>query len=122
MGRKQPIRSTERKRQTNPSRRTLLLLFVFVCIVLLANAIIGERGLMATRSAGVQADQLESDIGYLRRENQRLRELARRLRSDPAAIEEAARGDLGYLRRGEIVVIIKNGYGTTERNPTTSQP
>ena len=122
MGRKQPIRSAERNRQTNPSRRTLLLLFVFVCIVLLANAIIGERGLMATRSAGVQADQLESDIGYLRRENQRLRELASRLRSDPAAIEEAARGDLGYLRRGEIVVIIKNGYGTTERNPTTSQP
>ena len=122
MGRKQPIQSAERNRQTHPSRRPLLLLFIFVWIVLLANASIGERGLMATRSASVQADQLESDIGYLRRENQRLRELASRLRTDPTAIEEVARGDLGYLRRGEIVVIIKDGHGTTEHTPATSRP
>ena len=113
---------SERNKQSNPSRRTLLLLFVFVGMALLANAVIGERGLMATRSARAQAEQLESDIEYLRSDNQKLRELALRLRSDATAIEESARGDLGLLRRGEIVIIIKDGHGTKNSPDTRSRP
>jgi cell division protein FtsB len=36
-----------------------------------------------------------------------LREEARRLREDPAALEEAARRDLGLLRPGETLVVVR---------------
>jgi len=91
-------------------------------MALLANAVIGERGLMATRSARAQAEQLESDIEYLRSDNQKLRELALRLRSDETAIEESARRDLGLLRRGEIVIIIKDGHGIKSNADTPGGP
>src|SRR6185503_14215346 len=40
--------------------------------------------------------------------NARLREQARRLRNDPRAIESVARGELGLLRPGEILVTVKD--------------
>ena len=122
MRRNQKKRTSERNTQSNPSRRTLLLLFIFVGMVLLANAVIGERGLMATRSARAQAEQLESDIDYLRSDNQKLREMALRLRSDATAIEEAARRDLGLLRQGEIVIIIRDGRGIKSNADTPGGP
>ena len=38
----------------------------------------------------------------------KLRETARRLREDPAAIEEIARRELGLIKRGERVFIVKD--------------
>ena len=43
-----------------------------------------------------------------RSENARLREQARELREDPAAIEEIARRELGLIRPGEKLFIIKD--------------
>lgn len=40
----------------------------------------------------------------LRHENVRLRREARALAGDPAALERAAREELGYVRPGEIVI------------------
>ena len=42
----------------------------------------------------------------LRRENLTLQERQRRLRDDRSAVEEAARRDLGFIRRGEILFLI----------------
>ena len=47
-------------------------------------------------------------VARQRAENARLREEARRLREDPDAIEEIARRELGLIRRGEKVFIIKD--------------
>ena len=41
-------------------------------------------------------------------QNARLSEEARRLKDDPAAIEEIARRDLGLIRKGEKVFIVKD--------------
>ncbi|MGH9219038.1 MAG: FtsB family cell division protein, partial [Vicinamibacterales bacterium] len=43
-----------------------------------------------------------------RAENAQLREAARRLREDPAAIEEAARRELGLIKPGEVLFIVKD--------------
>ena len=41
-------------------------------------------------------------------DNAELREMARRLREDPAAIEEQARRELGLIKPGEVLFIVKD--------------
>ena len=55
-----------------------------------------------------QYDQAAAATLRQRAENQWLREEARRLREDPSAIEEIARRDLGLIKPGEKVFIIKD--------------
>jgi cell division protein FtsB len=53
-------------------------------------------------------DQLAGSIARQRAENARLRDQARRLREDPTAIEEIARRELGLIKPGERVFIVKD--------------
>jgi cell division protein FtsB len=56
-----------------------------------------------------QQYQAASDaLDRQRAENARLRERIDRLKNDPAAIEELARGELGLMRPGEKVFIVKD--------------
>jgi cell division protein FtsB len=55
-----------------------------------------------------EGDQLSATIARQRAENARLRDQARRLRDDPTAIEEIARRELGLIKPGERVFIIKD--------------
>jgi cell division protein FtsB len=81
---------------------------LFVAAVVIVDALVGDRGLLAMLRARHQYDQLASTIARQRAENARLREEARRLREDPGAIEEIARRDLGLIRPGEKVFIVKD--------------
>ena len=81
---------------------------VFAACVLLANGLFGERGLMDTIRARRAFSAALSELDRLKRDNAALRERARRLRSDPATIEAVARGELGLVRPGEILVTIKD--------------
>ena len=89
-------------------RRALLYFFLLVGCVLMIDALVGEKGLLATMQARQQYAQLERALADVRAENARLREAARRLREDPAAIEELARRDLGLIKPGEKLFIIKD--------------
>ena len=89
-------------------RRTLQMLLVFVTLVLVINALVGERGLMETLRARRQHQELVASIEQLRIENARLREEARRLRTDPGTIEALARQELGLIKPGEMLFIIKD--------------
>jgi cell division protein FtsB len=53
-------------------------------------------------------DQLAASISRQRAENARLRDPGRRLREDPARIEEIARRELGLIKPGERVFIVKD--------------
>jgi cell division protein FtsB len=76
---------------------------------LMVNALVGENGYLATlRARQEQAVQIAA-LTKVRLENQQLREDARRIREEPAAaMEEAARRDLGYIKPGETLVIIRD--------------
>ena len=93
-------------------RRTLQMLLVFVTLVLVINALVGERGLTETLRARKQHQELVTSIERLRGENARLREEARRLRSDPSTIEALARQELGLIKPGEMLFIVKNAKQT----------
>lgn len=96
-------------RRARRARRRLRLVLLFVSMVLIVNAVVGERGLAARWRAGQQAEALTTDIDALKTANAALREEARRLTEDPAAIERVARRDLGLIRQGEVVVVIRPG-------------
>jgi cell division protein FtsB len=89
-------------------RRGLNFLLIFATVVLLADALVGERGLVATTRARRVAGDLTDKVERLRGENKRLRESARRLREDPTTIESLAREELGLIRPGEVLVVVKD--------------
>lgn len=90
--------------------RTRLLNYAlgFVCIVLVVDALVGDKGLLDTIRARRQYAVLAADLAHKREENARLREKVRLLSNDPATIESLAREELGLIRPGEMVFIIRN--------------
>ena len=88
--------------------RIVQLLVLFVASIIIVDGLVGERGLLAMLRARHEYDQLAASIARQRAENARLREQARRLREDPSAIEEIARRELGLIKPGERVFIVKD--------------
>ncbi len=89
-------------------RRSLNSLLLFVTVVLVVDALVGDKGFIETLRARRQARAVAQSLQQLRQENARLRDYTSRLRSDPATIEEIARRELGLIRPGEILFIIKD--------------
>ena len=89
-------------------RRLLRHFLFFITIVIVVDAIAGEKGLLALLEARRDYSALERSLERAREENAALRDLARRLREDPSAIEEQARRQLGLIKPGEILFIVKD--------------
>ena len=89
-----------------PARRTARYLVLFVTVILVGNAIVGERGLIAMMGAAAEMEELSRSIAALRARNDAFRHEARRLREDAGVIEELARGELGLILPGEKLFII----------------
>jgi cell division protein FtsB len=88
-------------------RRVLRYILAFVTLVLVIDAIVGEKGLLSLLQARRDFHAVEQSLERARRENAQLREEARRLREDPAAIEDVARQELGLIKPGEKLFIIR---------------
>ena len=110
-----PRRSSSRRSlRNNPEvrerRRTLLrYLLAGGVAVLMVNALVGENGYLANLRARRQLEALASDVARVEAENQQLRDQGKRLTDDPAALEDAARRELGLVRQGETLVIVRDG-------------
>lgn len=76
--------------------------------IVFLDALVGEKGLLETVKKRQEFQVLEQSIQRARAENTRLREEAKRLRSDPTAIEDLARRELGLIRPGEHLFILKD--------------
>src|SRR5688500_3854380 len=92
-----------RRRESPWMRRAL----VFVTCVVLADALIGDRGLLQTIRARRDYRQAAETLRQLQHENATLREKTRRLLQDPRTIEAVAREELGLIRPDEILVVVK---------------
>jgi cell division protein FtsB len=91
-----------------PGRHTVRYVMLLIGCLFAIDALVGDKGLLAGIRARQQYRALEASVASARAENARLIEEARRLREDPAAIEEVARRDLGLIRPGETLFIIKD--------------
>ena len=90
------------------SRRILQYAFLLAGCVLVIDALVGDKGLLAMIQARQQYRTLEQSLAEVRSENARLRDEARRLREDPSAVEDLARRELGLIKPGEKLFIIKD--------------
>jgi cell division protein FtsB len=94
-----------------PARRHRLATFIllFFALALVIDAVAGERGWIANSRGSRQLEQVEQDLAAKRRENAELRDRRDRLaRKDPATIEDVARRELMFIRKGEKVLIVKD--------------
>jgi cell division protein FtsB len=107
---------TARHERRGRWRRVGRALLIVVSTVMVVDALVGERGLLAMLRARDERQALAVAIERQRLENQRLREEARRLTEDPSAIEEIARRELGLIKPGEKVFILR------DLSPTTARP
>lgn len=96
---------------TTPRRRrrhAVQYMLIFVGCVLVIDALVGDKGVLAMMKARRDYRVLEQSLNDARSANARLREEARRLREDPDAVEDIARRELGLIKPGEKLFIVKD--------------
>ena len=94
-------------RRTPTPRRTGRLVLLLITMLLVANAVVGERGLMALLRANTAHASLQLIIDTLRADNSRLHRYAEALTDEPRFIEDLARRELGMISPGEQLVIVR---------------
>jgi cell division protein FtsB len=93
-----------------PRRRSIaMLVLLLFALVLIIDAVAGERGWLANRRAAAQYRAAQQALDEARARNAALRDEVQRLRRpDPGAIEEAARRQLGLMKPGEKLFIVRD--------------
>jgi len=84
---------------------------LIVSTVLMVNALVGEKGYLANLQARREFQDVTASLQQLRAENARLADEARRLRSEPHALEDAAREQLGLIKPGETLITLRDRPG-----------
>jgi cell division protein FtsB len=93
----------------SPGRRRLLnYVLALVTVVLVVDALVGDKGLIETMRARRQYADLAASLTALRQQNAQLRDNIRRLKEDPGTIESIARQELGLMRPGELLFVVKD--------------
>lgn len=109
--RNEPAGNGRKAAGRGPQRRSFLtIVLLFVAAVLVLDGLVGDRGWLANRRARLEHERELQTLEEVRRRNEALREQINRLKppADPAAIEEIARRDLGLMKPGEKIIIIKD--------------
>jgi cell division protein FtsB len=71
--------------------------------LLLVQDIFGTHGVLAMRRSQREAAEIRKEIQKLNDENRQLQDKVKDLKSDPQAIEQIARQDMGLARPGELI-------------------
>ena len=88
-----------------------LLAYLGVLVALLAASALHPAGLRKHRALAAEVRRITEENEKLREGNVRLRRETRALAGDPAALERAAREDLGWVRPGERVYELRPAGG-----------
>jgi cell division protein FtsB len=93
--------------------------------LLLLQDIFGTHGLIAMRRSQKEAAQAQQQIDQINKENRELLERVKELKTDPAAIEQIAREEMGLARPGEYIFRLPDKPGdpsTLAAPPAAAQP
>jgi len=104
-------------RRTPTPRRTWRYALLLVCVLLVANALVGDRGLLALTRANEEHARLRESIEAIRSENARLHGYVRALRDEPQVLEDLARRELGMIKSGEQLFIVRTVEEATAPTP-----
>jgi cell division protein FtsB len=103
---RRPFRPAHEVRQRR--RRLVGYALLAGSCILMVNALLGENGYVATVRAQRDYSELSAALAAERRKTEELREQIDRIRRDPRALEGEARRQLGLIRPGETLVIIRD--------------
>ncbi len=107
-----PARARRRMRSAHDARerrrKFVTWSLVLVSFILIVDALFGENGYLASIRAQQEYRTVAAAATRAQNENQRTLDLIRGIKSDPAVLEEEIRRELGYVRPGESLVIIRN--------------
>jgi len=78
----------------------LLAVWMFVHVMF------GPNGMIVYQRKRTEYNRLQKDIQVLQKQNQHYSQQIKALKSDPKAIEKAAREELRYARPGEVVYVV----------------
>ena len=89
-------------------RRVVQYGLIILGSLLFLDALVGEKGFVENLKARQQYDAIERSLGRLKDDNARLQKEVELLRKDPDTIEGIARRELGLMRPGEKLFIIRD--------------
>ena len=89
-------------------RRLIQYGLLFLGCLLFLDALVGEKGFVENLKARQQFQAIERSVGRLKDDNTRLRKEVELLRKDPETIEGIARRELGLMKPGEKLFIIRD--------------
>jgi cell division protein FtsB len=101
------VRDERGRSEVGLRKKAAILASIIVVVGLVVGSLFGDRGLLQLVSQRERRDALAREIEQLKSDNSRLADDIRALRQDPAAIERIAREELGLVRPGETVFIIR---------------
>ena len=103
------------KTETSLKRKALSLALFLILAASALNALFGDRGLLELLKVRGKIESLDQEIAMLRAENRRILAEVRSLKTSPLAVERLARENLGLVKPGEVVLLIRE----TGDGPTT---
>lgn len=86
-----------------------------VLALAVVDGVFGERGLLANMQLKQRNAQQQVAIDELTAQNEAMTEDIRRLREDPSAVEELARDELGLIKDGELLIILRDAPESSPR-------
>ena len=98
--------------------------------LLVLQDVFGTHGVLVMRRSQREAGEIRKEIQKLNDENRQLQDRVKDLKSDPQAIEEIARKEMGLAKPGELIfkLPVKQAPATAEtessdkKNQTTEHP
>ena len=95
--------------------RAVQYLLVFLGSVLVIDALVGDKGVLQMLKKRQELRALDQAVAAARTQNAQMRSEIERLNTDPAALEEIARKDLGWIKPGEKLFIIRDAPPADQR-------
>jgi cell division protein FtsB len=105
-------------------RRNLNWFLLCGLALLILQDIFGIHGLLAMRRSQKQAAEIRTEIEKLNKENQRLEDRVKSLKTDPVAIEHILREERHLARPGEYVFPLPDSAAATadQQSPSKNSP
>ncbi len=83
---------------------------ITVSVLLFGFFLLGDRGFLEVRRQRQRLAALQAEVSSLAAEDEALEAEVSRLKADPAAAEKIAREELNFVRPGDVVLVLPDGW------------
>jgi cell division protein FtsB len=116
----QPVGYIARLQEFVKTNARAIFLIGFVLLAL--QDVFGTHGVVSMRRSQKEAAQIRQEIDQLNEENRQLDQRVKDLKSNPQAIEEIARQDMGLARPGEYIFKVAPKSADSPQNSGAPDP